>query len=214
MTMVKGILSALALVAGLASVAIAPANAAVVVYDDLAAWKAAAGTWTETTNLGVSVGSIVSGATLADGTTLGFAENLHVQAIGSGWSTWCCGYTGQVLASYNTGGWLTEHWTISAVGGFGMFIEPNPFSVQAITMTTSSGEFITQNVDGIGGAAFFGWVGSGVTGLTISSTADFATGDWFTTAATEVPEPFTLSLFSAGLAGAVAMRRRKQGKRA
>jgi hypothetical protein len=33
-----------------------------------------------------------------------------------------------------------------------------------------------------------------------------------TTIGREIPEPFTLSLFGAGLAGAVALRRRKSAK--
>src|SRR5689334_1989468 len=168
MKMVKGIVPVLAAVAGLAMVAIQPASAGVVTYNNLAAWEAAAGAWTETTNLGVANGSIISGATLADGTTLGFAQNLNVASIGSGWATWCCGYHGQVTPSYNTGSWLTESWTISPTGGFGMFIEPDPFAVWSITMTTSTGDFVTQSVDGNGGAKFFGWLGNGVTNLTIT----------------------------------------------
>ena len=60
------------------------------VYSDVGAWEAAVGTFTETTSLGVPNGTLVNSATLADGTTLAFAQTLQVASIGAGWATWCC----------------------------------------------------------------------------------------------------------------------------
>ena len=70
---------------------------AVAMFDSLANWQTAVGSWTETTNLGVANFSNINSATLADGTGLTFTESLSVRSIGDGWATWCCGYTGQVL---------------------------------------------------------------------------------------------------------------------
>ncbi len=92
-----------------------------------------------------------------------------------------------------------------------MFIEPDRFAEFDITVLLSSSDVVTRTVNGTGGALFFGWIGSGITGLTISSTSDFAEGGWFTTGASaSVPEPITLSLFGVGVAGAAALRRRKK----
>jgi hypothetical protein len=180
-------------------------------YTSLPAWEAAAGTWTETTNLGVANGTIVSGATLADGTALGFAQDLEVASIGDGWSTWCCSYTGQVLESYSTGTLTTENWTISPVSAFGMYIEPDQFETLDITLTLSSGSQVTQAVAGDAGAEFFGWVGSDVTGLTISSSSDFADGDFFSSKVVATPEVssiFLLGTLIVGLVGIIQARKR------
>lgn len=180
-------------------------------YTSLASWEAAVGTWTETTHLGPADNTIVSGATLADGTALGFSQNLQVETIGIGWATWCCGYTGNVVESYGTGFLNTENWTISPVSGFGMFIEPDNFSLLGITLTLSSGDSVTQAVQGDAGAQFFGWVGSGVTSLTISSSSDFAEGDFFSSKALATPEVSSIALLSTlmlGLLGITLGRKR------
>jgi len=183
-------------------------------YSNLTDWKAAAGAWTETTSFGVPDGTVVSGVTLADGTALTFGQPLQTAALGSGWSTWSGGYAGSVLESYGTGSYTTETWSISPVSGFGLFLEPDPFSVYNITLTTSAGDILTQAVDGNGGALFFGWVGSGITGLTISSDVDFAAGDFFSSGAAPVPEPSYLPcMLVLGAVAALFLRFRRKAVR-
>jgi hypothetical protein len=192
-----------------ATAAMAGSASAATVTSDLTAWESAVGTWAETTNLGVSSGTNITSATLNGGATVSF-PTLTAVNIGSGWSTWSGGYTGQVLVSYSTGSLTSETWDVSSLSGFGMFLEPDPFGLYDITLTLSSGETLSESVQGDAGASFFGWVGDGVTSFTISSSADFAAGDFYTSASTSpVPEPITLGLLATGLIGLGAARRRK-----
>jgi hypothetical protein len=177
-------------------------------YSDLSAWEAGVGTWTETTNLGVPNGTVVAGVALSGGTDLTFVQSLQVESIGSGWATWCCGYSGNVLESYGTGSYQTENWAITPVSGFGMFIEPDPFGTFDITLTLSSGGTLTEGVAGAAGAQFFGWAGSGVTSLTISSTTDFAEGDFFSSSSlSPTPEPGTAVLWLTGIVLMIVTRK-------
>jgi PEP-CTERM motif-containing protein len=97
------------------------------------------------------------------------------------------------------------------VGGLGMFIEPNQFAVFDVTLLLSTGATITQAVNGSGGAAFFGYTGSDVTRVTISSTdtSGFAYGDFFTTPV-QAPEPASIMLLGTGLLALGGRFRRKK----
>ena len=181
-----------------------------VLFTSLSAWQTAIGSWSETTNFGVADLTDITAFTTVDGVSIAAAGN--VRSVGNGWSTWCCGYTGQVLWS---GGPTVMNFTLaSGVKGFGLFAEPERFTVQNITLTTSTGASVTQAVNGQGGAAFFGWVGPGVTSFQVNSATDFAVGDVFS-ATGAIPEPATwaLMLFGFGGAGALLRRRRQIGIR-
>ena len=161
----------------------------------LPAWEAAAITYSETTSFGVPDGTSISGFTTTDGVSVSVNED--VTSIGDGWETWCCGYTGQVLADYSS---TSVSYTLNTpVTAFGFFAEPDPFEILAITLDLSDGGTVTQDVNGLGGASFFGWVGGGVTGFTVSSSADFAVGDFYSSIA--VPEPSTWAMMLLGFAG-------------
>jgi len=170
------------------------------VYTSLSLWQAAAPTYTETSNLGVSNGAFVSSATLADATNLTFNQTLQVVSIGAGWGTWSGGYTGQVLESYGTGSPLTtETWSIAPTSAFGMFLELDQYSSFLITVMLNTGATISQDVVGNSGASFFGWTGTDVTGVTITSSTDFAAGDFYSSPIV-TPEPGSITLMVSGLA--------------
>jgi hypothetical protein len=182
---------------------VATSAGAVPTYDDLSAWQAAVGSYERDTDYGTNSASIGS-LTLDDGTTIDFATDVTIYTVGAGWATWSGGYTGQVL--YTQGATTLDMSLLTSVDALGFFMQPNPFSDQTLTLTLEDGSVISQVVSGTGGAAFFGWVGAGVTSMTASGTSDFAIGDFYTSA---VAEPGALGLLGLGLIGAAAMRRRR-----
>lgn len=181
------------------------AQAAIATFNDLSAWQAAAGSYTNDTTYG-STFSDISALTLDDGTQLSFSGAANVRSIGSGWSTWSGGYTGNVL--YTNG---ATSFTINfdtAVGGFGLFAEPNPFDIFTLTMTLSDGSIVSGDYSGSSGAGFLGFVGNGISSATISSSTDFAVGDFYV-ASGAVPEPATWAMMIGGFALVGASMRRR-----
>jgi len=173
-------------------------------YTSLSAFQAAVAPTTETQTLGTD-GSSVSSATLADGTVVSFSPNATILDATVDWATWCCSYTGQVAYQ----GVSSASLSTSPVSAIGMFIEPEQFAVESITVTLGDGTSLTQSVNGYGGAAFFGFVGSGpISSLTITDASgdSFAEGDFFT----HVPEPSSLALLGTGLLGLPFVRRRRR----
>lgn len=194
------------LLAGTALALALGTGAQAAVFTSLSSWQSAMGTYSETNSLGF-VGSTISSFTTTDGTPVAVgAQNNRVEQIGSGWSTWSGGYGGQLLTDYTSTSLVL---TLGApVRGFGFFVEPEPFALEDITVTTAGGATLTQNVDGNGGADFFGFTGPGLSSFTVTSPQGFGTGDFFS--AVGVPEPSTWAMLILGLgAVGVALRRRK-----
>jgi hypothetical protein len=201
----KSILGSAAAIAAIGFGAQAQAS---IVTGSLSSWEATVGTYAETTNFGVPDSTPISGFTTTDGVPVSVNET--AVSIGDGWATWSGGYTGQILADYSSTS--VTYALGAAVKGFGLFVEPDPYSVYDITLTTSDGQSLTQAVNGYAGAAFFGWTGSGVTSFTLSSATDFGAGDVFS-AAGGVPEPATWAMMLMGFgamgAGLRGARRRQ-----
>ncbi len=189
-----------ALLASAAYIA-APAGAATL-YSDLAAWQAAAGPSFNTTALGVEFENVTS-VSLVGGGSLGF-EQASILTLGNGWATWSGGYTGQVLFP----GEISTTITFGGLTALGFEAQPDPFSVHDITVTLSDGSVLTQAVDGNSGARFFGFVGAGITSVTISSDVNFAYGNIWSAGATPVPVAPAMALFGLALAGLALARRR------
>lgn len=201
--------ASLAVVFGAAMLATATANATVLTYTDQATWAAAAGgPVTNTTTDSNGDSAILSSIQLDDGTTLDTNGDLVVvRIVPTSWATWSGGYTGFVY-DVNFSNSITIN--LSGVSAFGFEIEPAPLSLHTITLTLSDGQTIVQSVDGDGGAKFFGWTGETIDSFTISSDTDVAFGNIYSVrAANAAPEPFTLALLGAGLAGMGAIRRSK-----
>jgi hypothetical protein len=109
--------------------------------------------------------------------TISFSA-MHAKAC-SEWATWSHGYCGDI---YYTGGATSLTITMPAgVSAFYAYAEPNPFGIFTITATANDGASCSASVDGYGGAAFYGFYGTGgttIASITWSSDVDFAVGEF------------------------------------
>jgi hypothetical protein len=109
------------------------------------------------------------------GGVVGFSPSLNHRRIGTGWSTWSHGYTGDVY--YTNGGSSATLTLPSGTYAFYFYAEPNNFSSYQITATSNSGAHLSQSVAGSAGARFFGFYGTeGDTIASIAIVADSAAG--------------------------------------
>lgn len=109
-----------------------------------------------------------------------------------------------------------------AVRGFGAQIQADFFGPFTARITLSNGDVFTELGDSSnladGSAIFIGALDptADITSVTFDLTSaafspnDFAIDTLFLNTVTTVPEPLTLSLFGAGLAGTIALRRRRK----
>jgi PEP-CTERM motif len=150
-------------------------------------------------------GGLVSDVASPLGGVVGFSPDVTHLEVGSGWATWSHGYTGDV---YWTGGGLSLTLDLQGTGAFYFFAEPNPQAPFTITAVVG-GTTLSQVVDGLGGAKIFAVYTddfASIDSITISSTRDFAVGEF---GAAPVPEPSTLLLMGAGLLATRLRRRNK-----
>lgn len=135
------------------------------------------------------------------GGSLEFSTVVDHRSIGDGWSTWSHDYTGDVY--YSNG---ATSLTLTLPGNacaFYFYAEPNPFAVHSMTATALDGTSIVQNVNGSAGASYFGFYstdGSPLTSITLTSTVDFAIGEFGIASADmfAVPVPGTILLGALG----------------
>jgi hypothetical protein len=116
------------------------------------------------------------------GGTIGIApfDGVH-RCVGAGWNTWSHGYVGDV---YSTGGPTSQTLTFpSGTRAVYFYVEPDPLSAHDFTVVAQPGDVSSGafSVVGSGGAQYvgvFGTAGSTVTSATITSSADFAVGEF------------------------------------
>jgi len=180
--------------------AFASNSQASVITDSFATWAAGVSSFSNTTDFGP--GSEFTTATtiaLAGGGNFSTSAPVQVRNVGSSWSTWSGGYTGQVLWSQGLDALTLFPSGISALG---FEVEPDSFSTFLVTLTLSTGQTISDPVNGDAGASFFGYYGGGVSNLTISVAGnDFAFGNIVSSTAAPVPLPAALPLFAGAVAG-------------
>jgi len=126
---------------------------------------------------GTNVSSIPGGP---NGTSIGISPVSSKGTVGVTWGTWSHGYTG---AMYYSNGSTQATLTLPAnTAAFYFYVNPNPFAFHAVTATTSTGETSEAiQVSGNGGAngfAFYSTAGETITSITVTSTADFAVGEF------------------------------------
>jgi hypothetical protein len=103
----------------------------------------------------------------------------EVLVAGDTWATWSGGYTGDVV--YFPGSTQVT-FSLKGAVAFGFEVEPDQFETESLTVTLSNGQSqtITDDVNGQSGAQFFGFVGTGITSVTITDNSgdSFAIGDF------------------------------------
>ena len=146
------------------------------------------------------------------GGSLEFSAAVNHRSIGDDWGTWSHGYTGD--AYYSNG---ATSLTLTLPGNacaFYFYAEPNPFGGYGMTATALDGTSIVQNVEGYAGASYFGFYstdGSPLASITLTSTVDFAIGEFgiASTGMPAVPAPgaILLGVLGAGLVGCLRRHR-------
>lgn len=200
---------------------------AVTLYSDLAAWSVHVSTFQGTTVVRGPKYSLPPSIVLGGGSVIdSFSSAVMKVPVGDascptwpdmpgsrGTSVFLSRDHHSVTMSFG-GGMVSQAGDQMSVDAFGMYIQPEPYIVKTLTLRLASGESLTQQVHGEGGAKFFGWTGLDVTSLTVSGDSAFAFGQFYEGHTASVPEPQSLALLLGGLGFTVVAARRRRERRA
>jgi hypothetical protein len=132
---------------------------------------------------------------------VGFNPALNHRLVGVGWATWCHGYMGDV---YWTNGATAATLTPPALTtAFAFYAVPNPFGSFVFTATGTTQSGATAVVSGTAGdCAGFGFHTTDpcdpIVSVVVSSTVDFAVGEFSISAAACAPPPCPEDLDGSG----------------
>lgn len=179
-----------------------PVKAAIIAIDDSGSWA----TGTDTlANLGFNMVTVPDSpeAELSSVSTLSspfgnltFSPTVEKRYIGSSWTTWSHGHMGEVY--YSGANVVTTKIKLPfGISAFDLYVEPDMFSTYKITVTVidSSLATLTQEINGFGGAKYFGFYatnGGVLSSVTITDRTGGAANGFamaeFRLAAREIPE--------------------------
>jgi hypothetical protein len=156
---------------------------------------------------------------MPSGNTMFFDFALEGRQLGTTWATWSAGIPASPRILYTQGQDVVEVFFNGPIMDFGLEMQPADMTNSYdMSITLSDATVITQaDVNGTGGAMFFGWTNQAVTGFIMTCNDDNNGPCDFGIArmvqgipeANEVAEPASLALFGFGLAGLAFARRRR-----